>query len=249
MDGDVDLAPIGALLGDPGRARMLDALLGGRSLSASRLAEEAGVAPSTASSHLSRLVDGGLLLVDNDSRPRLFPIASPDVAGALEALAAIAPAQPVRSLRQSSRADAMRAARTCYDHLAGRAGVELMAALLDRGLIANGDGAFDPATADGDRPAAPGRDVAYRLTPAGEDVLSGLGIELAELHRRRRPLIRYCVEWSERRHHLAGGLGAALTARMFELEWLRRLGGRAVRVTPSGASALREAFGLELGTP
>src|SRR5262245_45535284 len=104
MDGDVDLAPIGALLGDPGRARMLDALLGGRSLSASRLAEEAGVAPSTASSHLTRLVDGGLLAVERDGRRRLFRIASPDVAGALEALAAIAPAQPVRSLRQSSRA-------------------------------------------------------------------------------------------------------------------------------------------------
>ena len=141
MAADTDLAPVGALIGDPGRARVLRALTDGRELPASVLAAEAGVAPSTASVHLQKLVDGGLVVAERHGRHRYFRLAGPDVARALEALARIAPPAPVRSLREGTRAQAVRAARTCYDHLAGRLGVGLMAAFVDHGVLTGGDGA------------------------------------------------------------------------------------------------------------
>ena len=140
MAGDTDLAAVGALIGDPGRARVLRALTDGRELPASVLAAEAGVAPSTASVHLRKLVDGGLVVAERHGRHRYFRLAGPDVARALEALARIAPPAPVRSLREGTRAHAVRAARTCYDHLAGRLGVALMAGFVDDGVLVGGDG-------------------------------------------------------------------------------------------------------------
>ena len=217
MKGDADIAKIGALVADPARARILLALGDGRALSASVLADEAGVAASTASAHLGKLVDGRLLTVERHGRHRYFALAGPDVAELIEALARVAPPAPVRSLRQGTRAHAVRRARTCYDHLAGILGTQLMAAMLERELLTGGDGVFDRARARKDRLSAPGFDYDYQLTERGADELEDFGIDFAALRSRPRPLIRYCVDWSEQRHHLAGSLGAALADRMFEL--------------------------------
>ena len=149
MAGDTDLARVGALIGDPGRARVLRALADGRELPASVLAAEAGVAPSTASVHLRKLSEGGLVVSERHGRHRYFRLAGPEVARALEALARIAPDAPVRSLREGTRAHAVRAARTCYDHLAGLLGVALMAGLVVGGVLVGGDGRHERGRARG----------------------------------------------------------------------------------------------------
>jgi len=247
VEGDVDIAKIGALVADPARARILLALGDGRALPATVLADEAGVTASTASSHLGKLVAGGMLEAERHGRHRYFRVAGPAVAELIEALARLSPPSSVRPLQQGTRAQAVRFARTCYDHLAGMLGTSLMEAMLQRGLLVGGDGMFDHRAARADRLAAPGFDLDYRLTARGADELAGLGIDLASLRERRRPLIRYCVDWSEQRHHLAGALGAALAERMFELEWVQSArSGRAVHVTDEGYRGLRETFGLEL---
>jgi len=245
MLGDSDLAAVGALIGEPARARVLMALADGRELPASVLASEAGVAASTASVHLARLVDGGLVTVESRGRHRYFRLAGPKVGRAIEALAAIAPPAQVRSLKDGTRAQAVRAARTCYDHLAGRLGVDLMGALLERGILSGGDGRYDRSRASGDRPSAYGHDVDYRLSDRGADTLTALGVDVDAAFAGRRPPIRYCVDWSEQNHHLSGALGAAIARRLRELGWIRPLpGSRAVLVTPSGRQGLAQHFGL-----
>lgn len=237
---------VGALVSDPARGRILLALGDGRALPASVLAHEAGVATSTASAHLSKLLDGGLLAVEQHGRHRYFRLAGPEVGDLLEALARLAPATPVRSLRQGTRAQAVRFARTCYDHLAGVLGTRLMTALIERELLTGGDGVFRVEEADHDRLSAPGLDHDYRLTSRGIEALSAFGIDFDGLPR-RRALIRYCVDWSEQRHHLAGALGAALAERVLELDWCRRVPrSRAVQVTDAGRAGLAETFGVEL---
>ena len=246
MKGDADIASIGALVADPGRAKILLALGDGRALPASVLADEAGVAASTASAHLGKLVTGGLLRVERHGRHRYFRIAGPQVGELIEALARVSPPAPVRSLKQGSKAQAVRFARTCYDHLAGMLGTHLMEAMLDHELLTGGDGVFDPDAARDDRLASPGFDLDYRLTPSGVRELKAFGIDFDSLPA-RRPLIRYCVDWSEQRHHLAGSLGAALTTRMIDLGWVRKADrSRAVHVSDEGFDGLREQFGLEL---
>ena len=246
MKGDADIASIGALVADPGRAKILLALGDGRALPASVLADEAGVAASTASAHLGKLVTGGLLRVERHGRHRYFRIAGPQVGELIEALARVSPPAPVRSLKQGSKAQAVRFARTCYDHLAGMLGTHLMEAMLDHELLTGGDGVFDPDAAREDRLASPGFDLDYRLTPSGVRELKAFGIDFDSLPA-RRPLIRYCVDWSEQRHHLAGSLGAALTTRMIDLGWVRKADrSRAVHVSDEGFDGLREQFGLEL---
>jgi DNA-binding transcriptional ArsR family regulator len=239
--GDADIASVAALAADPSRAKILLALGDMRALPASVLADEAGVSASTASEHLARLVNGGLLKVERHGRHRYFRVASAQVAELIEALARLASPAPVKSLRQGTRAAAVRSARTCYDHLAGRLGTGMMEAMLERGLLAGGDGLL----AEGDRLSAPGSEVDYRLTPEGVRWLSDLGIDVSSLPR-RRPLIRYCVDWSEQRHHLAGSLGAALCSRLLELTWIKRAPrGRAVFVTPEGAKGLQKSLGFD----
>jgi DNA-binding transcriptional ArsR family regulator len=246
VDGDADIATIGALVADPGRARILLALGDGRALPATVLAGEAGVAASTASAHLHKLVKGGMLRVERHGRHRYFRLAGPEVGELMEALARISPPSQVRSLTQGSKAQAVRFARTCYDHLAGMLGTELMGALLERDLLSGGDGMFDPGAAREDRPAAFGSDVDYRLTEAGMRELKAFGIDFDALPP-RRPLVRYCVDWSEQRHHLAGSLGAALASRMAELGWVSRArGSRAVHVTEAGHEGLHKQFGVDL---
>jgi DNA-binding transcriptional ArsR family regulator len=244
MSGDADIAAVAEVLADRSRARMLMALDGGRALPASRLAAEAGIAPSTCSAHLSRLTGAGLLTVEAHGRHRYYRLAGPHVAELLETIARLAPALPVRSLREGTRAEALRRARTCYDHLAGRLGVALMGALLAQGALAGGDGAFDPGRAQRDRRCGPGWDVAYVLTENGRAALGDLGIDCWPAG--KRPFVRYCVDWSEQRHHLAGALGARLLDRLDDLHWIeRRTATRAVTVTEAGVRGLDRAFGLD----
>ncbi len=248
VNGDADIASIGALIADPGRARILLALGDGRALPASVLADEAGVAASTASAHLGKLVKGGMLRVERHGRHRYFRVSGPEVGELIEALARISPPAQVRSLKQGSKAQAVRFARTCYDHLAGMLGTQLMEAMLENELLTGGDGSFDPDSARDDRLASPGFDLDYRLTPAGVRELKSFGIDFDAMPP-RRPLIKYCVDWSEQRHHLAGSLGAALATRMIDLGWVRKADrSRAVHVSDIGFDGLREQFGLELAT-
>src|SRR5919201_451701 len=166
MEGDTDIAALAAVLSDRGRARMLAALGDGRALPASVLADEAGVAASTASEHLRKLNNAGLISAERHGRHRYFRLAGPHIGDLLEAMARVAPAAPVRSLKEGTRAHAIREARTCYDHLAGKLGTDLFGALLRRGVIVGGDGTFDPERAKHDRLSAPGWDVEYRLGAA-----------------------------------------------------------------------------------
>jgi DNA-binding transcriptional ArsR family regulator len=248
MKGDADISKVAALMADPARAKILQALGDNRALAASVLADEAGVSPSTASSHLKKLVGGGFLSVEKHGRHRYYRLSGPHVAHLLEALAGIAPPAPVKSLKDGTRAQAVRYARTCYDHLAGRLGTELMAAMLEREWLDGGDGIFRPERAEQDRLSAPGWDVDYRLTERGVDKLGAFGIDLGELPKRRR-MIRYCIDWSEQRHHLAGALGAAIADKTFELGWLKRAKNtRAVHLTDDGVEGLKKTFGVELRT-
>lgn len=205
------------------------------------------MAASTASEHLAKLCAAGMLVVERHGRHRYYRIADSRVVRAVEALSEIAPRTPVRSLREGTRANALRRSRLCYDHLAGHLGVALMRGLIESGAISGGDGQHHPEDAVTDRLSAPGHDVDYRLTEGGAELLRGFGIDLDRLYGGRRPLIRYCLDWTEQRHHLAGALGAAFPDRLFELGWLRRTTtNRAVRLTDTGSKGLSEAFGMRL---
>lgn len=239
MCGDVDIAAVAALVGEPARAAVLMALADGRALSASTLAAEAGVAPSTLSGHLARLVDGGLIRVEPSGRYRYFRLAGPEVAEAVEALARLAPVRPVRSLRQGTHAQAIRRARTCYDHLAGRLGVALCDALVGAGIVLAEtamDGESDPVL-------RAGRAQRYSLTEGGRRDLADLGVVCDPGG--RRPLIRYCVDWSEQRPHLGGALGAALLDQFILLGWVRRAPRRVVHLTITGRAGLIERLGVD----
>ncbi|HZE37533.1 MAG TPA: winged helix-turn-helix domain-containing protein [Stackebrandtia sp.] len=242
MEGDVDITPIAALLADASRAKVLNALGDGRALPASVLAGEAGVSASTVSAHLAKLVDGGLLRVERHGRHRYFRFASPKVATLLETMALLSPTAPVRSLREGNRAQALRSARTCYDHLAGRLGVRIMRSLLDRGAIAGGDGYFDVDDPGSDHLSGQGSEIDYELTEDGQSFLDKLGVHIPP---GRRRLVRYCVDWSEQQHHLAGRLGRAILDHTLREDWVRRSSARALRVTDSGRAALLEHFGIE----
>ncbi|NKZ07226.1 helix-turn-helix domain-containing protein [Actinomadura latina] len=225
----VDFAPVAALLADRARAAMLTALLDGRPLAAGELARAAGVSAQTASAHLGRLLDGGFVTVVKQGRHRYYRLRGSDVAQVIEALSRIGPPVEIRSLRQSRDARRLHEARTCYDHLAGAAGVALFAALLDGGLL-------EPDGAD-----------AFEVTEKGEDRLAALGLDVAALRRARRRFAWQCLDWTERRPHLNGALGAALTDRMIELGWFERgTTRRALAVTDTGLAGLADTFGCVL---
>jgi len=218
---------VASLLAEPTRAAILDALMAGGSLPAGELARRAGVAPSTASEHLSRLLEGHLVSCEAHGRERRYRLASHWVAEALEALARVAPPEQAHSLRASDSHAALRHARTCYDHLAGRVGVALTEALLARRLLLALDGS-------------------YAVTGRGERYLASLGVDIDRARAARRSFARACLDWSERRPHLAGSLGAALADALLAEKWLqRRADGRALIVTASGEAGLR-ALGVQL---
>ena len=247
MNGDADIWVPAGLMGDPTRARLLIALVDGRALPTSRLAQEAGVAASTCSEHLAKLLAADMVEVEAHGRHRYYRITDVRVIRAVEALAQLAPVTPVRSLRQGTRANALRRSRLCYDHLAGRLGVAVMGALIETGTLVGGDGRYHPDTAPTDRLSAAGHDVDYRLTDQGERALTAFGLDLDQLRAHRRRLVRYCLDWTEQAHHLSGGLGAALTDRMFRLDWIRRAPThRAVLLTDAGRSGLLGTFGLSV---
>jgi DNA-binding transcriptional ArsR family regulator len=212
-----DIASLAAAVSDASRASMLLALMDGRALTATELATEAGVAPSTASSHLARLQRAGMVALTRQGRHRYFRIASAETAALLEGLMQVA--APTRRLRTGPAEAALRYARVCYDHLAGECGVRLLVRLRERGLIGGDGDTF--------------------LTPEGEAWAASLGIDVPGLRKRRRPLCRPCLDWSERRAHLAGALGASLLERLFALRYVRRDPvGRVLSFSPRGAAFL-----------
>ncbi|PRX45923.1 ArsR family transcriptional regulator [Prauserella shujinwangii] len=225
----VALAELAGLLADRTRATFCLALLDGRAWTAGELAAEAGVAASTASEHLDRLLAGGLLVQRRQGRHRYVQLAGPGVAELLEGLVAHAgpDPRPRGSLRAATASAALARARTCYDHLAGKLGVVLTDALVARGLLDGSAG--------------------FAFTEAGRQWLATLGPGAANHPpSTRRPLARACLDWTERRSHLAGAAGALLCAHFFDRGWVRRIGGgRAVRLTPAGEAALRDVFGVD----
>ncbi|MEV5606205.1 winged helix-turn-helix domain-containing protein [Streptomyces sp. NPDC052299] len=221
------LAETAALFADRTRAAFCEALLDGRAWTSGELARHAGVTASTASEQISRLVAGGLLAEERQGRHRYVRLAGPEAAALTEALAGYAPGTPrPRTLRASVRQDAEARARTCYDHLAGRLGVALADAMAARGLVDTGSG--------------------IAVTPAGRGWLSDT-LDFRQPAGARRPLVRTCLDWTERRSHLAGALGAALCTASLDRGWVRRVGsGRAVKVTPEGSTAFAELLGVEV---
>jgi len=219
------LARIAALIGDPARANMMSILMDGRALTAKELAYAAHVSAQTASGHLGRLTEAGLLTVEAQGRHRYFRIASPLVGEMLETILAVAGPAPVRPTTWRG-GETLRTARTCYDHLAGRLGVALADSLTREGMVTLG--------ADGGE-----------VTEAGMGFLRDFG---AEPTPGKRVFCRPCLDWSERRPHLAGRVGAALAHRCFELGWIARLKDtRAVAITPAGTEGFASRFGIALG--
>jgi DNA-binding transcriptional ArsR family regulator len=223
-------ASVAALLGDPARANMLTALMDGRALTVSELAQAGCVALPTASGHLARLDAAGLLTAEKQGRHRYFRLSGPDVATVLEALMGLAERAGAVRVRTGPRDAALRTSRVCYDHLAGERGVALMQALVSNCWIG---GEAEPC-----------------LTVEGRRRLSGIGIEIERLERARRPLCRRCLDWSERQSHLGGALGAAVLRHVLGQGWARRGSGRVLAFSPSGLRWFESAFDLrELAQP
>jgi len=247
--GDADVAAAAALIAEPARARVLMALIDGRALPASGLAAEAGLSAPATTAHLNKLRAGGLIDVEVSGRHRYYRLTGPHVAAAMEALAAIAPLQPIRSLRQDTHAGQLRRARSCYDHLAGRLGVAVTTALLGRQVLVATDGIDDTTRRPGDRLAAALPEHPYQLGPAAADVLGELGVDLPSLvaaPRSARPLLRFCTDWTEQRHHLAGTLGAALLTALCDDGCLVRRPRRVVWLTEHGAATLQSQLGVDI---
>jgi len=220
------IALVASLAGEPARANMLSALLSGKALTASELAGEAGVTLQTASSHLAKLRSGGLVSSLKQGRHRYFRLAEDDVAEMLEAMMGVAARAGHMRTRIRPRDPAMRKARVCYDHLAGEMGVRLFDSLVGHGRLAVRSGEA-------------------RLTRQGEGFLKGFGIDLSELSPSRRPLCRTCLDWSQRRYHLAGQVGDALLLRICALGWARReRSSRALHFSPHGEVKFNRQFPL-----
>lgn len=221
-------AVIASLVSDPSRSAMLTAMLDGRYHAAGELARMAGIQAQTASFHLAKLTEAGLVAVEKQGRHRYYGIASPEVARVLESLLSIAPPAPIRSLRQATEDRALRQARTCYDHLAGSLGVRLTQSLVRTGILDEGDGAFE-------------------MTAEGEAFLGRFGVDIARAKGKRRSFSHKCLDWSERQPHLAGALGNALLERLMELGWVERSPlSRAVKLTAKGRTGFKETFALDM---
>lgn len=221
------IASMGSLLADPGRSAMLLALLEGRALPAGELARAAAVSAQSASAHLAKLCRGGLITAQRDGRCRYYKLAGPRVANALEALGAISTVRPVAEYPTVKADQGMLLARSCYDHLAGRVGVALTEMMQKQRIIVT----------EGERD--------YRVTARGEEWLDEMGIKMASLENSKRNVARRCLDWTERRPHVAGALGAALLQHFLAEKWFARMqDSRALRVTQKGRESL-----IELGVP
>ncbi|ESZ13488.1 MULTISPECIES: ArsR/SmtB family transcription factor [Mesorhizobium] len=217
-----DIARIASLVGDPARANMLTALMGGTALTASELALEAGVSLPTASSHLSKLMEGGLLTLASQGRHRYYGLAGPQVAGMIEAITGVAAAVGPQRVRPGPRDAAMRVARVCYDHLAGEQAVAMLDRLVARQVLLRDDKEI-------------------RLGPSAASHFAAIGIDVES--KARRPVCRACLDWSVRRSHLAGTLGAAILDKILLEKWARReKDSRAVIFSPMGKQAFERVF-------
>ena len=221
------IAEVAALIGDTARANILSALMGGQALTAGELARHAGVTAQTTSGHLAKLADAELIALEKQGRHRYYRLATPDVAEAIHALMTVAASGPKRHHPIGPRDEALRNARTCYDHLAGRLALELADVLCERGHLTLTDGAGF-------------------VSAEGERFFKRFGIDLAALDgTSKRPLCRTCLDWSERRPHIAGKLGAALLDRLLGLKWVERVpDSRALRITVPGQLGLASTFDL-----
>jgi DNA-binding transcriptional ArsR family regulator len=226
MKAGPNISHIASLVGEPARANILTALMSGKALTATELAHEAGVMPQTASTHLAKLEAGGLIVTEKQGRHRYFQLSGADVAGVLEGLMGLAARTGHLRTRTGPRDPALRRARVCYDHLAGELGVGLYDGLHHQGyLVAQDDG--------------------VTLTPKGARVLDVFGIDVTRLQGQRRPVCKNCLDWSARRPHLAGSLGAALLDRFYALKWARReTNSRVVTFSPPGERELRKRFAI-----
>jgi DNA-binding transcriptional ArsR family regulator len=228
MKAGPDIAMVAALVGDPARANMLTALMTGRALTASELAHQAGITPQTASSHLSKLETGGLIEQEKQGRHRYYRLTDPDVAGVLEGLAGLAARAGHMRVRTGPKDPALRRARVCYDHLAGDLGVQMLDSMRRQRLIRQTRQTIE-------------------LTPEGKRFMaSNLQISADALAHPRRPMCKACLDWSERRHHLAGTLGAAVMTRFTELKWAARdtaPGSRVVNFSRNGEKRFAALFG------
>lgn len=217
-----DIARIASLVGDPARANMLNALMGGTALTASELALEAGVSLPTASSHLGKLMEGGLLTVASQGRHRYYGLAGPQVAGMIEAITGVAEAVGPKRVRPGPRDGAMRVARVCYDHLAGEQAVAMLDRLVAKNVLVRDEQEI-------------------RLGPAAASHFAAIGIDVYT--KPRRPVCRACLDWSVRRSHLAGTLGAAILDKILAEKWARReKDSRAVIFSPPGRQAFERVF-------
>src|SRR6202166_261496 len=228
MKAGPDIALVAALVGDPARSNMLTALMTGRALTAGELAHQAGITPQTASSHLSKLEAGGLIEPEKQGRHRYYRLTGPDVAGVLEGLAGLAARARHRRVRPGPKDRARRRARICYDHLAGDLGVQMLDSMRNQRLVRQ-------------------KKQDIELTAEGERFLANsLQISADALAHPRRPVCKACLDWSERRHHLAGTLGAAIMSRFTELKWAVRdatPGSRVVNFSRNGEKRFEALFG------
>lgn len=222
MKDGPSIAATAALIGDPARANILVALMDGRALTVTELAHAAGTSIPTASGHIAKLSEAGFLATRKQGRHRYLSLSGPDVADVIERLMGLAGRTGARRARTGPRDPALRTARLCYDHLAGASGVQLYRSLVARGFVAD---EAEPV-----------------VTEAGGRFLDRFDIDVGGLARGRRPLCLKCLDWSERRHHLAGALGAALLARIVDRGWARRAEGRVIVFTPAGETAFAHAF-------
>jgi DNA-binding transcriptional ArsR family regulator len=227
MSEVLDIAAVAALVGDPARANILCALMDGRALTASELAYAAHVTPQTASGHLGKLARARLIVPAQQGRHRYFKLAGRHIAAMLESISAVAAIAPPR-LRPIRIDDTMRQARMCYDHVAGQLGVVMADALREHGHVEFAD--------DGGV-----------VTPSGEAFFAKFGVDLSDSRQSRRVFCRPCIDWSERRAHLAGAVGAALANRLMELRWIaRKRDTRALTITPIGWANIERTFGCSL---
>jgi DNA-binding transcriptional ArsR family regulator len=228
MSAAPQIAEVAALVGDPARANILCALLGGRAVTAAELACAANVSPQTASEHLGKLLAARLLVVMKQGRHRYYRLAGPHVGQMLESIMNVALTGPPRFQPRSKVDDALRHARTCYDHLAGVLGVAIADGLIERAFVVLGEEAGE-------------------VTPAGAAFLAELGVDLSAAQTKRRVFCRPCLDWTERRPHIGGAVGAAIANRCFELKWIERIkGGRALTVTAAGRRGLTSMFGFSV---
>ena len=222
------MAEVAALVGDPARANILCALLGGRALTATELAYAAGVTPQTTSGHLGKLTTARLLIQMKQGRHRYYRLAGPHVGQMLESIMNVALEGPPRFQPKTPAEDKLRHARTCYDHIAGLLGVGLAERLTVCEHVILGDEAGE-------------------VTQAGAEFFGKLGVDLSAARSKRRVYCRPCLDWTERRPHIGGAVGAALAKRCFELKWIERVrDGRALTITPAGRRGLLEHFSLSI---